>query len=396
MAFTTRVSIDGANLSPIALEGATITYGRRTMFDQPVVPVAVVSILTRDAYPSAADDYPEFGLGDWASDLSGFTDDYADVFAGSRSRITIGVPVVIGVDTPSGFTDDYVDEYASGVNYTRFTGRVNSIDYTPGVIQITATPRSEDWGRILVGETGTGETIPVETEAARAVRLAAEGGIELVVDGAPTVEVNAIPEATAPTPLMDQLLSLMRSTGGTVFTDREGYIHVRTRAYSSPVVEPVELPPAVTMIDPLRMSLDLGLVRNRVTIEYGPTDVNPRAAVTVEDSESIARYGLRDYRVSSPIENLDDATALANDYLTLLSPTWTMPSAEAALALAEDATISALCELQMGQRVLLPSLLLGAPDPTYEAELLGVDETLSRTDWRVTLHLSPQLAAPTF
>jgi hypothetical protein len=141
------------------------------------------------------------------------------------------------------------------------------------------------------------------------------------------------------------------------------------------------------------MSLDLALVRNRVTVEYGSTETNPRASITVEDTESIARYGLRDYRFSSPIENLDDATDLANDFLTLFSPTWSMPSAEAALSLAEDSTISALCELEMGQRVLLPALLLGAPDPTYEGELLGVDETLSRTDWRVTLHLSPQLAA---
>ena len=78
MAFTWQVIIDGSDISELVEDGATITYGRRSLLEQPSTPTAVLRLLTRDAWPGAAGSYPEFGLGDWATDLSGFTDDYAD------------------------------------------------------------------------------------------------------------------------------------------------------------------------------------------------------------------------------------------------------------------------------------------------------------------------------
>jgi hypothetical protein len=195
VAFTWSVKVDGEDIAAIALAGATIEYGRRSPMDQPSVPVAIVRILTRDAYPGAAEDYPEFGLGDWASDLSGFTDAYSDTYSGVTSRIVAGVPVVIGTDTPSGFTDAYEDPYTAGVNFTRFTGRVQAIDYDADIIQLTCTPRSEAWSRIDVGGTAAGVTIPSETESARASRLATEAGVTLTVEGTGTLEVHSWPSS---------------------------------------------------------------------------------------------------------------------------------------------------------------------------------------------------------
>lgn len=396
MAFSWTVQVDGQNLSEIVEDGATITYGRRNLQDQPDTPVAIVRLLTRDAYPGAAADYPAFGLGDWASDLSGFDDLFLNVYEGVRSRVDIGVPVVITADTPSGFTDAYADEYAGGVNLTRFTGKVGAIDWSYYFIQLTCVTTSESWARIDVGATGVGETIPVETEAARAIRYADEAGIDLVVDGDPTVDVVLVPEETAAQPLMGHLMELMSQTGGLVFTNREGWVHVRTRAYTPPAADPVVLPSAMQLRDPLTMTLELGMVRNRVTLEYGAaaSGESLRPSVTVEDAASIARYGLRDTKVSSPIQELTDATDVATQWLLLTTPQWTMPDAVGVLSLGSDADIAALCGLELGDLVQTPELPLGAPVPDFTSTVLGYQETISRTDWQLELHLSPQLSIP--
>ena len=267
--FTFTARVDGTDISPIVLAGASIEYGRVSLLEQPNVPVAVLEILTEDAYPPSKTLYPEFGLGDWATGLSGFVDTYADAYTGVTSRLTIGVPVEIDVSTSAGMSDTYTDEY-EGFLSRRFTGRAQAFDYTPGSIQLTCTPRSEEWARIDVGGTGIDVTIPVEYESERATRYAAEAGITLIVDGPPSVLVVSVPAETAPQPLMALLVVLMAGTGGAVYTDRSGFVHVQTRDYVQATPDTVYLPPETTLLDPVRMSLDLGYVRNRVSVEYGP------------------------------------------------------------------------------------------------------------------------------
>jgi hypothetical protein len=194
---------------------------------------------------------------------------------------------------------------------------------------------------------------------------------------------------------MAQLVALMNGTGGLVYTDRLNYVHVRTRTFP-PDSTVTTLPPGTTMLDALRMTMDLGLVRNRVAVEYGTaTAGGKRPRVTVTDAASVTRYGPRDYVYSSPLVNLDDATTLANKLLFLLSPQWAMPGAEVALALMDDATIASVCELEQGSKVLLPALLSGSPSPSHQSEVMGYTETLSHVDWRIAFHLSPQLATVT-
>ena len=506
--FEFSARVDGYNIAPIVLAGASVEYGRTSVQEQPDVPVAVLEILTEDAYPQAKTLYPEFGLGDWATDLSGFVDVYADAYAGVTSRLTIGVPVEIDVSTASGMSDTYTDEY-EGFLSRRFTGRVQAIDYTPGTIQLTCTPRSEAWARIDVGGTVVDQTIPVEFESQRAIRLAAEAGITLIVDGPPSVQVVAIPPETPPVSLAGWLVELMNDTGGLTYTDRSEFVHVQTRDYVVAVPPTVYLPPGNTLLDPLAMSLDLGLVRNRVTVEYGPLanaaggqvrsdswtyrtgtgapgntgwnrtddgspatgepitvrishysstnqpyeftnvttamrliirgntagdqwnmdidsiahtvpgpngyttfgckltsvngainnnepctiaiyapDVKSRPRYTVEDADQIAQYGIRDYAESTVIEYGSDASIYAQTRLEQLSPHWAMPDATVALHLADIPTVAAVCGIEQGTPVEIPQLLPGSPMHDYPATVLGYTETLSRSEWQITLHLT--------
>ena len=279
MTFTWSAKVDGSNVADIVLAGGSIEYGRTTVQEQPNVPVAVLELLTRDTAAAVVDGYPEFGLGDWASDLSGFDDAYLDPYEGVTSRLTIGVPVVIGAGTESGFTDVYADAYA-GTDLVRYTGRCQAMDYTPGTIQLTATPRSEEWSRIFVGGTGVDETIPVESDSARCIRYAAEAGIDLIVEGPPSATIIEVPPETPAVSLTGHLYVIMNDTGGLAFTDRDSFVHIRTRDYVPPSPRPpVVLPPGAVLVDPIAMSLDLGLVRNRVTVVYGPVETSDGGTV---------------------------------------------------------------------------------------------------------------------
>lgn len=387
--FTIEAKVDGTDIAPITLAGARIDYGRTVITDQPSVPTAVLEILTRDAYPIAGDLYPEFGLGDWASDLSGFADIYADAYTGVTSRITLGVPVTIQVDSSGGFEDIYRDAY-EGFSSRRFTGTVQAIDYTPGLIQLTCAAKSEAWSRILVGGTAAGQTIPVEYDKARATRLALEAGISLTVDGPDSVKVTAVPEKTNPRPLMDWLNDIAADTDGLVYTDRDGWVHVRTRDWPHPDPTTVYLPPGATLVDPLQMSTDLGTVRNHITVEYGgPLADGTRAAVTVVDTDSITRYGRRDYREATIIEEQIDAQTHADRLNDILAANWTMPDAVVTLALVEEDRWKAdLLSIDQGTNVLVPKLLPGSPMPDYPATVIGYTEELAVEDWRITFHLA--------
>lgn len=390
------VKVDGSDIAPITLAGLRITYGRSTLLEQPSLPTAVIDILTRDALPDAAMDYPEFGLGDWASDLSGFTDAYGDAYEGVTSRITLGVPVQITAGTASGFTDAYEDSY-NGADMVRFTGSCNAIDYDAGVISLTATPQTaESWSRLMVGATSASQTIPAETETARMQRLATEGGVALIVDGPPSVVVRKIVKKTAAKSLMAWLTEIARDTRAVVFTNRAGWVNVRTKDYVAPDKPIVPLTPGSVLIDPLRMKAELGGVRNDITVEYGDDNANgDQPTVTSLDQESVDRYGRRDVRYSTIINTQADAQSYADWLNVQLSPAWTMPDVVVAVSLLDGATTYDVLNIEQGDTVTVSGLPLGAPEPTYTAQALGYTETLSYDDWQISFHLSPLTGSET-
>jgi len=385
--FTWVVSIDSANVADLVVEGATVTYGRTSLDDQPAAPVAVVELLTKDKAPALVDKWPEFSLG--TPGTSGYVDTYANTYAGASSRITLGVEVAIEAITDSGYTDSYSGTYM-GEQLRRFTGTVQAIDYTYELVTLTCVAQDEAWARILVGDLDDVTTWPQETDIARAARIATAAGVTLHIDGAAGATVIARPAGSRAESALSLLQALAKDCDALLYTDRNGLTHYRTSAYTGGT-RSVSIDPNLTLLDPMMMSLELGLVRNQVTVEYGEpgADTNIRPQAQVSDPAQITAYGLRDMYESTQLALLADAEAHANRLLNALDPAWHMPSAVVSFADATDVQVSAIGELEQGDGITLPDLLPASPTPTYTATVLGWSETLSGSDWQIDFHLSP-------
>ena len=64
MTFTWNAVVDGEDIADIVLAGASVSYGRATLFDQPAPPTATLQLVTKDYAPDLAANWPEFSLGD--------------------------------------------------------------------------------------------------------------------------------------------------------------------------------------------------------------------------------------------------------------------------------------------------------------------------------------------
>jgi hypothetical protein len=388
--FEWDVSIDGTNVAVLVPETGTVDYGRRSVWEQPGLPVAVVDLVTADATTTLAEAWPEFVLG--GSIGSGFVDTYADPYAGPSSRVLLGAPLTITATTPSGFTDTYGDEYA-GVALPRFAGSIQAIDFTPTLIRLTCLPPTEAWARIEVGGTDDTTPIPSESDIARVQRLCDEAGVVIVITGTAGPDLTAIGVNTNPSPLLAQLQKIAEDAGGLFYTDREGVARYLTRNAPfmlTDVDDAVTLPSDATLLAPVAMSLELALVRTRVIVEYGDPDpvTNVRPTVTVEDPEQAGDYGWRDYRAAVQLQDEADALAYAEAALLALSPSWTMPNATVAMSKATLTDIAICAALEPGAWVSLPVLPEGAPLDDYAAPALGYTEQLSANDWQIVYHLA--------
>jgi hypothetical protein len=388
MDFTWVCKVDGADIAELVLEGASVSYGRQSLDEQPQPPVAVLELLTKDKAPALVAKWPEFSLGDH-SQISGYVDAYAANYAGPSARITLKAPVTVEAITASGYVDTYTDEYA-GESLRRFTGTVQAIDYTYEYVTLTCLPDDEAWSRILVGELDDVTTWPEETDIARAARIATAAGITLQIDGTagPTVIARPINSRAEWTLALLQQLAI--DCDALLYTDRYGVTHYRTLNYAG-VTRSEEIPPTITMLDPMRMSLELGLIRNQVTVEYGNADIDTglRPLVQVSDAAQIIAYGLRDFTISTQLRDLADAQDHADRLLAALDPAWHMPSASVSFEHATAAQIGAIGNLEQGDEIILPELLPSSPTPDYTATVLGYTETLSGVDWQIEYHLSP-------
>jgi hypothetical protein len=385
--FTWTVSMDGTDIKDIVLEdGSKVDYGRGSLFEQPAPPYAILNLPTRDSYPGTIDMFPEFGLGNHSMP-SGFVDVYADVYAGPQSRITLGAPVQVNARTESGFTDEYDDAYA-GISLTRFTGYIQAIDYKWDLISLTCLPDMEAWGRITVGGTDGTTTIPAESDVDRVQRLCTQAGVTIGIQGPDGPQITAIPPSTAASDLLTQLTKIATDTGGLLFTDRDGLVYYRTSGWTPPAT--TTIPAGATVRDSLSMNLELGLVRNQITVEYG--DATPRETVTATDTASITAYGLREASYQTQIDLEADAQDYADWLLASLDAAWQLPDVTVLFTLAADTEISAMAALEQGSPVTLPTLLAGSPESSYSSTVLGYTENLSRSNWFITYHLAPSNA----
>ena len=380
--FDWDVSIAGTNIADIVPEyESDISYGRTDIEDQPVPTTATINIITRDAPDFAEwmnEDYPTFQVG---GINSGFVDVYADEYEGATTSIVLGAPVTINANTPSGFTDVYVDEYATGDNYARFTGYITAIDYSHDRIQVTAAAPIEELTRIDVDN-----VFSAMTATERVTSIVNAAGANVSVEGT-APQVMCAEDDKDPTDSYRLIESVARDTESVFYCDRAGVTHFEAEsARRTPAT--VTLPPAATYSNDLRMNTELGYIRNRVTVTYQP-ETRTTGKTTVEDSDSVAQYGVRDYRRSSRLQQETDASALAASITSrTANPHWMMGDVTVDLSMATDTERAAVAALELGDTVIVPYLLPGSPVASYQATFLGYTETLANGAWTVVLHLA--------
>ena len=384
--FTWNVSVDGVNIADIAVDGeASITYGRTDILDQPTPAVATIELLTIDVAPDYIANYPQFTLGQHGIS-SGFADAWSDTYLGDQVAVTLGAPVSIQADTPSGFKDEWVDTYNDGENLPRFVGTISAIDWEPDRITLTAVDALSAATRQNV----TPDNWPPETDVARAARI--WPGITAYGPGADVIARTDTQTSTR----FDLLVNLATETGGLVWCERDGTVSFQSITAPSSLNH-LDLPDYAVLIEPLKMSVDYGELVNEWVTSYGnkPTDAD-RPTITVSDTDSATQFGLSQRTLDTQFATVGDAGALTADLLALTKvPRWNMPDCEVNLGMANDADAAALAALNLGDTVSVGELLAGAPELRYSAQVLGVTETLSATDWTMNLHLAPGGAAPT-
>ena len=386
MAYTWQVLVDGEDAAGITLSGAQISYGRTTVWEQPRPGYCYLQLLTPDAVPSIADDYPDLAPGAFGA-KSGFSDSYVDDYYGVVSRLVVGAPVKVTASTPTGFTDAYVDDYGNGDTLTRFTGRISAIDYRPGEAAVTVVDASEALTRFDITWQRPGETDHYRVQA-----IAAKAGVAIQIDGKDTTNLLPDDQQTTTT-AWAALQKIAQDCGAVVYVDREGVIHYSCwddRGIDRPI------PGDVVLTESLQMQAELGSVVNQVSVEYGvKPEQGDRPTVEVSDADSVKAYGVLDRKFTTRLADQADAQTMAGQVVKQAAhPSWNMPTATVTFFRASDPVIAAVAPLEVQDQALIGPLPTAAPFLDYQALVLGYSETLDQTDWQMTLHLSPQEYVP--
>lgn len=378
VAFRHTVEVSGIEVQGITLAGATITYGASQPFTQPEPSSAHLELVTSDAIGDA-DDYPGFTYG--AAIPSGFIDEYHDKYEGPDPQLEVGAPVAIIARTPSGFIDRYVDDYLAGYESTRFVGVIAALDYTPGLVAVTAVSNVERLRRITVSPAG----FPLETDTARVTRIATAAGVPITIEGPDSATILPAKADANPEHAWTLLAKVADDSDAILYGDRGGRVIYRTRN-APPRGPAADIYPGATLVDSLKMTRELGTVTNDVTVKAGTI------VAQVEDADSIARYGRR-----ARSWNIDTDETSARDFAArrlarYKSPYWHMPTAEAVIELAKTqggSAVAAILDADLDDEVLLPMLLPASPVPSYASRLIGYTERIDPYEWRFTISLDP-------
>ena len=387
MAYAWQVLIDGEDAAGITLSGAQISYGRSTVWEQPRPGYCYLQLLTPDAVPSIADDFPDLAPGAFGA-KSGFSDTYVNDYYGVVSKLVVGAPVKVTASTPTGFTDAYVDNYGNGDTLTRFTGRITAIDYEPGEAAVTVVDASEALTRVDLKEWQR----PGESDHYRVGAIAKAAGVTIQVDGQDTTNLLPDDQPTTVT-AWAALQKIAQDCGAVVYVDRDGVIHYSCWDDKG---KARTIPGEAVILDSLRMSSELGSVVNQVTVEYGAKDTEGKQPqVLLSDEESVTAYGVMDKRFTTRLADEADARTMAGQIVKQAArPAWSMPEATVTFLRATDPVISSVAPLEVQDQVLIGPMPSAAPFLDYQALVLGYSETLDPNDWQMTLHLSPQEYVP--
>ena len=386
--FAYRVAIDGTDVAGITLAGGTIQYGATSSNEQPLPASVFLELISADAAGDLVATYPGIS---WRGGIpSGFITEYKDIYQGALSALKVGSSLTVSVETRSGFQDAYGAEYRGGFDVTRFSGYISAIDYTPGLIGVTGVDAAETAARTRLTPSGW----PQETETARVSRIATAAGLQVKIVGTSTVQFIATDAEANEATAFALLNALANTTGAVFYTDREGLLTYRCRDAAPGTTYVV--PPAVTLVDSLQMTSELGDVVNTIEVEYGDADPNTGDRPTWSDADvsSVAEYGERKPMRGSvriDVASLTDAQAYAARIIDAYSsPRWHLPRVTAHLGLArDDGTVAALLTADLDDILELPQLLPASPEASYASRVLGYTERLHPEEWQITYVLDP-------
>ena len=376
--FVYDVEIDGTNIAGITLSGGTIQYGATSGGEQPGPTTAHFTLISADAAGDLVSTYPGIS---WRGGIpSGFVTEYADEYEGALSALKPGSPVTIKTATDSGFEDTYVGTYATGFDSVRFSGYITAIDYLPGTVTVTAIDEIERLTRAPIARASW----PSESEAARLTRICSAASITPTIQGTGLAAVAATATDAEPETPWRLLVELAASAGSLVYVNRDGQLIYRCHddIHDTKTV----LAPEVTLRESLEMSIELGRVRNSITVEYDGGEI------TATDSSSVTAYGARDGgKLKTILANATDAQTRADRYLTAYAePRWHLPNVTAFLKFAwNDRDIADLLSLDLDDVLELPQLLPASPEASYASRVIGYTETLAPEAWEMTYVLDP-------
>ena len=386
--FAYRVTIDGTDVAGMTLAGGTIQYGATSSNEQPQPASVFLELISADAAGDLVATYPGIS---WRGGIpSGYVDAFDDIYKGALSALQVGKTITVRVGTESGYADEFDANYRYGFDVTRFAGHIAAIDYTAGLIGVTGVDAAETAARTRLTPSGW----PQETETARVARIATAAGLQVNIVGTSGVEFIATDAEANETNAFTLLTSLANTTGAVFYTDREGLLTYRCRDAAPGTTYVV--PPAVTLVDSLQMTSELGDVVNTIEVEYGDADPNTGDRPTWSDTDvaSVAEYGERKPMRGSvriDVASLTDAQAYAARIIDAYSsPRWHLPRVTAHLGLArDDGTVAALLTADLDDILELPQLLPASPEASYASRVLGYTERLHPEEWQITYVLDP-------
>jgi hypothetical protein len=367
---TATLTLDGKDVTGVTLSGVTITRGRTSIYDDVRPGVCTATLLSGDIDPEA-----------WQGN-SGYKDVYADIWAGGLEAARVGVALeVFSSSRTSGYTDVYSDQW-DGLGNTRFTGTVTAVDYSPGVLVITAVDCVEQLGRVYY----TAQR-PEELDSSRAYVFALAAGVKLKTTG--TVEATLLPvDAEAdPIKVLDGILAAADSSDAQLYADRGNALYWRRR--DTPPGPAVELDTGMTLSASLKVSQELGQIYNVERVAYGPSD--NRNTYELVNQASIVKYGRREYKTyNTQLANYTDATALAQYWLAIDSAAaYTIGTVSVIIQPDETAWANIADQIDLYTPVTVPQLPTGSPIPSYSALVLGYTETITQQERTLELSLGP-------
>jgi hypothetical protein len=146
----------------------------------------------------------------------------------------------------------------------------------------------------------------------------------------------------------------------------------------------LELPPSAVIWSPTWTQRS-DTILNTITVSYG----DPQSVVTDTDSASVTRYGVRDVYLETTIRDQADAEARAAGVLTAQAQArYSMANVQVITENLTTDQLTALLNLENGDRVLLTGLPLAAPASWYLGVVEGWAETHNGLGHRITLFLS--------